>query len=675
MSDENQTRKEIRQRIEQLREEIRRHDQRYYRDADPEISDQEYDRLKKELADLEARYPDLAPEGPSPSVRVGDDRLEQFDSYQHLQPMLSLDNTYSDSELFAFDERLRRRFNTERLPYVVEPKIDGVAVSITYEKGRFVRAVTRGNGTEGDVITANAKTIDSLPMELAGTDHPDVIEIRGEIYMTHEAFETINRQRQEADENSYANPRNLAAGTIKLLDPKEAAKRPLEIVLYGMGHCEPFTFERQSDLHEALHKWKLPTVEKYWRADGINEAWECIEKLDTIRGAFAYDTDGAVIKLDSFRMQREAGSTAKAPRWAIAYKFAAEQAETRLRDIDLQVGRTGALTPVAHLDPVQLAGTTVSRASLHNADEIQRKDIRVGDTIVVEKAGEIIPYVVRSVLEKRPANTEPFTFPDTCPACGTTIRRLEGEAAHRCPNAAGCPPQIRRRIEFFASRQCMDIENLGQAVVDQLVSNDLIHHIADLYRLRVDDLLPLERFAQKSAENLISSLEQSKTRELWRVIHGLGIPHVGAKAAKDLAHAFGSLPKLMDARQDDLIALDGVGDIMADSIVKFFEEPRNRDLVQSLMELGVNPEAETDTTESVEGVSGKTFVLTGSLPNWTRDEATAHIEKAGGRVTSSVSKKTDYVVAGEDAGSKLNKARDLGIKTLDEAALRKLLGN
>jgi len=660
-------------RAAELREVIARHDELYYRKAEPEISDAEYDRLKRELADLEARYPQLARKE-SPTERVGDDRLEAFEQYRHLQPMQSLDNTYNEGELREFDQRLRKLFGDEALDYVVEPKVDGVAVSLTFENGQLVRAVTRGNGVEGDVITQNVRTIDKLPMVLAGKNHPRIVEIRGEIYMTREAFEAINQQREAEDQPLFANPRNLAAGTVKLLDPKETARRPLEVVLYGLGHCEPLPFARQSEFNEALRYWKLPTQEKIWHAAGIDQAWERIQELDELRHGFPYDTDGAVIKLDPLNWQREAGSTAKAPRWAIAYKFAAEQAETTLEKITLQVGRTGQLTPVANLSPVQLAGTTVARASLHNADEIDRKDIREGDCVVVEKAGEIIPYVVRSVPEKRPAGAVPFTFPEHCPDCGTAIVRLEGEAAHRCPNAAGCPPQVRRRIEFFGSRPCMDIENLGKAVVDQLVSASLVQNIADLYRLRVDDLLPLERFAQKSAENLVAALEESKGRELWRLIHGLGIPHIGAKAAKDLAAHFGSLEKLLAAQEEGLVALDGVGEIMARSVVTFFAEPKNRHLVEALIELGVNPMEAPRQMASVEGVTGKTFVLTGTLPNWTRDQATEKIEAAGGKVTSSVSKKTSYVVAGEEAGSKLAKAEKLGVPVLDEAGLRELLG-
>lgn len=652
-------------RVLELRRLIARHDELYYRQSAPEISDFEYDRLKGELLDLEAKHPELA-SADSPSVQVGDDRLEQFESYRHRQPMQSLDNTYSQEELEAFHNRLVRLFAVEDLTYVVEPKIDGVAVSLTYEKGKFVRAATRGNGVEGDDITQNVRTIRSLPHRLHGDRIPDVIEIRGEIFLETEEFQRINQEREEEGLPLYANPRNLAAGTVKLLDPKEVARRKLEIVLYGRGFCEPQIFEHQHEVHETLRKWKLPTVERFWVVRGFQEIWGAVEELDGLRERFAYPTDGAVVKLDSISRQEEAGMTSKAPRWAIAYKFAPERAETRVLNIGIQVGRTGTLTPVAELEPVLLAGTTVSRATLHNADEIARKDVRIGDHVLVEKAGEIIPAVVGVVKGKRSPDAEPFSFPKTCPVCGTEAIRLPDEAATRCPNLS-CPAQVRRRLQHFASRQCMDIEGLGEAVVDQLVSRNLVESIPDLYHLRIEDLLTLDKFAQKSSENLLAAIEASKERELWRLIHGLGIQHIGATASKDLAHAIGDLEKMAQASEAELVAINGIGEITARSIAAFFAEPRNREVVDRLKEAGLRlRETREEKEAGPAAFAGKTFVLTGKLPRLTREEASAKIEASGGRVASSVSKKTSYVLAGEEAGSKLEKAHKLGVPVLDE---------
>jgi DNA ligase (NAD+) len=658
-------------RIQELRRSLVRHDELYYRQATPEISDYEYDQRKQELIDLEATHPEFAASN-SPSVLVGDDRLESFSSYRHRQPMQSLDNTYSQEELRAFHNRLVRLFGVEDLVYVVEPKIDGVAVSLTYEKGELVRAVTRGNGLEGDDITQNVRTIQALPRRLVGSRIPDVIEIRGEIFMETEEFLRINRGREEAGLPLYANPRNLTAGTVKLLDPKEVAQRQLKIVLYGRGYCQPFIFDHQHEIHETIREWKLPSVERYWRVRGFDEIWGAVEELDRMRESFAYPTDGAVIKLDSISRQEEAGMTSKAPRWAIAYKFAAERAETRVNDIIVNVGRTGTLTPVAELEPVLLAGTTVARATLHNADEVARKDVRKGDYVLVEKAGEIIPAVVEVVLAKRPPGVEPYRFPESCPVCGTAAVRLPGESATRCPNIS-CPSQVRRRLQHFASRQCMDIEGLGEAVVDQLVGRSLVSDIPDLYRLRVEDLLELEKFAQRSSENLVAAVAASRERELWRVIHGLGLSHVGATVSKDLAHAMGDLEALMNAKEEALVAINGIGETVARSIVAFFAKEPNRETIRRLKEAGVRMKEERPEGNDGSGAfRGKSFVLTGKLPTLTRDQAAAVIEAEGGRVVSSVSKKTDYLLAGEEAGSKLEKAIKLGVSVIDEEQLREM---
>lgn len=664
----------IRKRITALRAEIARHDELYYRGARPEISDHDYDRRKRELAELEQEYPELHAKE-SPTARVGDDRTSGFETYRHRLPMQSLDNTYSEEELRAFDQRLRKAFGVEELTYFVEPKIDGVAVSLTYEKGRFVRAVTRGNGVEGDDVTRNVRTIRGLPETLAGTGHPEAIEIRGEIFMSLQEFQRLNESRRESGLVTFANPRNLAAGTIKLLDSNEVAQRRLEIVLYGIGHASTPVAASQSEFHQKLRDWRVPTAEKAWPARGIDAVWNAIAELDRLRRAFAYATDGAVVKLDAFAQQEEVGATSKAPRWAIAYKFAAERAETVLRQITIQVGRTGVLTPVAELEPVQLAGTTVSRATLHNEDEIARKDIRVGDTVVVEKAGEIIPAVIAVNLARRPESSEAFHFPQSCPQCNTPTVKLPDEVAWRCPNL-GCPAQVRRRIEHFASKACLDIDGLGEAVVDQLVNRGLVTTISDLYRIEAAQLEELDKFGEKSAENLVQAINASRNSDLWRLIHGLGIPGVGATSAKDLASHFRSLTALAGASAEELVSLDGVGEKTTRGIKAFFNEPANQIFLEELRELGLKPKApERPAGSASTKLAGKTFVLTGTLKRFTRSEATARIEAAGGRVSGSVSKKTSYVLAGTDAGSKLAKARKLGVRVIDEHQLLAMLGD
>ena len=655
--------------IAKLRAEITKHDQLYYKDALPSIDDQAYDRLKAQLAKLEATVPEFD-FGASPTQSVGDDRLEAFESYTHRVPMLSLDNTYSMEELIEFGKRLEKRFPDQTLNYLVEPKIDGVAVSLTYEQGQFVRAVSRGNGAEGDDITQNVRPIKGLPMTL--NDAPEILEVRGEIYMRHEEFERINATRETEGQQLYANPRNLAAGTIKLLDPAEARTRSLDIVLYGVGACEPARFfSHQAEIHEKLKRWGFPVLEKIWLTDGIEQAWTSIENLDTLRQGFTYPTDGAVVKLDDFRLQDEAGFTSKAPRWAIAYKFEAERAETLLKEISLQIGRTGAVTPVALLEPVQLAGTTVSRATLHNEDEIRRKDIRPGDTVLVQKAGEIIPQVLSVNLDKRPADSVPFDFGAHLESLGIIAERDPNEAVWRITRKDD-PIRQQRALQHFASRACMDIENLGTAIVEQLVARGLAHNPADLYTLRIEQLLELDKFAEKSANNLIAALEASKTRCLWQLIHGLGIPHVGKQSAKDLEAYFDSLDAIASASEEALVEVDGVGSIMAQSLHAWFADPDHTTLIDRFRKYGLNfQSARIEIGDSA--LAGKIFVLTGSLPTLTRSEATAMIEQVGGRSSSSVSKKTDYVIAGEASGSKYTKAEKLGIVILDEDQFKHLI--
>jgi DNA ligase (NAD+) len=681
---------EAQTRIHQLRTELVAHDERYYREARPEIGDFEYDVLKTELAQLEAQFPELALVE-SPTQRVGDDRSEGFVRVKHRLAMTTLDNTYDETELREFHARLVKAMGSDDLAYTVEPKIDGVAVSLTYENGKLTRAVTRGDGEEGDDVTVNVKTIRGLPHALkaaasAGDDlfaatYPEVIEIRGEIFLRDEEFTRINQIQEEAGEALYANPRNLAAGTLKQLDSKLVATRRLEIVLYGLGVCEPAPtrFDSQSTFQAQLNAWGLPVVEKFWSVDGIDAVWSSIGELDAMRRGFAYATDGAVVKLDLFSQQlvvgyRGAGQAARklSPRWACAYKFAPDRAETRINAISLQVGRTGAVTPVAELEPVLLAGTTVKRATLHNADEIARKDVRVGDTVLVEKAGEIIPAVIEVVLAKRTPECVAYVFPTECPVCATPLIREEGGVKWMCPNAV-CPEKVRRKIEHFASKASLDIDGLGEEVVDLLLTKGLIKTIPDIFRLKVEDLLPLKKSGEVWATNLFNGIAARKTADLWRVIHGLGIPQVGAASAKDLARRFRSLDVLAGASLNDLVQIDGFGEKTAEAVRTWFGDEVNRAMVADLQAAGVAP---TPPAEAAAGavLAGKTVVLTGTLPTLSREEATAMIEAAGGKVSGSVSRKTHYVLAGEEAGSKLEKAKTLGVPMLDEAGFRALLG-
>ena len=677
---------EAQTRIVELRAEVARHDELYHRRAKPEITDYDYDRLKQELAGLEKLFPAVvqAIGVDSPTARVGDDRAEGFVRVKHRQAMTTLDNTYDEAELREFHARLAKILGADDLAYTVEPKIDGVAVSLTYEHGKLTRAVTRGDGEEGDDVTANVRTIRGLPHTLVGAPVPAGIEIRGEIFLGEEEFRRINQAQEEAGESPYANPRNLAAGTLKQLDARLVASRKLEIVVYGLGWCEPEIVESQSAFRAQLAAWKLPVVEQFWTVRGIDAVWAAIRELDGLRRNLAYGTDGAVVKLDSFAQQKNKGvgyrgmtadgraeaARKLSPRWACAYKFAPDRAETRVLAITIQVGRTGALTPVAELEPVLLAGTTVKRATLHNADEIARKDVRIGDAVLVEKAGEIIPAVVMVLVAKRPAGSESYAFPKKCLVCHTPAVRGEGEVVWRCPNPH-CPEKVRRRIEHFASKAGVDIEGLGEEMVALLLEKQLIRTIPDIFRLKVEDLLPLKKSGEVWAGNLIAGIAARRTADLWRVMHGLGIPQVGAAAAKDLAATFRSLDALAAATDDELLRVEGFGEKTAAAVRAWFAAPANRHLVHELQAAGVQP---TPPVAASSALSGKTFVLTGTLPTLSREEATAKIEAAGGKVSGSVSKKTHYVVAGEEAGSKLEKAKTLGVAMIDEAELLRLLG-
>jgi DNA ligase (NAD+) len=665
--------------IQHLRRLIAKHEELYRRQHAPEISDFEFDELVARLRKLEGKYQEHA----GPELGIGDDRSEGFQQRDHREPMLSLDNTYDEGDFRAFGERLQKALGTSDVDFVVEPKVDGVALSLTYERGRFVRAVTRGNGSRGDDVTHNIALIASLPRELA--DAPDLLEIRGEVYMELAEFQRLNAEREAEGEALYANPRNLAAGTVKLLDLTEARKRRLSVLCYGLGACEPATFATLSEFKARLTRWGFPTRDDIPVQRGIEAAWTAIQQLDGLRRDLPFPTDGAVVKVDRLAEQQKAGRTSKFPHWAVAFKFPPDRAETVLRAITMQVGRTGAITPVAELDPVLLAGSTVARATLHNADEIARKDIREGDTVRIQKAGEIIPQILEVVLSKRPAEAVPFDFEGRLKELGLDAVRVGDEAAYKL-RAPSREMKIRRLIHF-ACKQCLDIDGLGEAVAEQLIDLTLVDAPVDALKLNRGEWMMLEGFKEKSVDNMLAGLAQAKQRELWRAIHALGIPNVGMQTAKDLARHFKSLDALEAAQPADLLVtkvgkkggvsheaiISGVGVEVSQSILGFFSDPQHRDWIKAMREAGLNL-VEAPAAAAIEGIAGKTFVLTGTLPTLGRDEARDLIEKAGGKVSGSVSKKTDYVVAGEEAGSKLTKAQELGVPILDEAGLRQLLG-
>jgi DNA ligase (NAD+) len=672
---------EARARHSKLVEEIREHDHAYHVEAQPKISDREYDRLYHEMLELEKEFPELVTPD-SPSQRVSGEPLKEFKPVQHLVPMLSLDNTYSQEEVRDFVRRVERILPNEKLEWVVEPKVDGVAINLRYENGAFTTGATRGDGTIGDDITVNLKTIRSIPVRLkAGKNIPATLEVRGEVYMTKAGFEKLNAERKAAGDPAFANPRNSAAGSLKQLDPRLVAKRPLDIVIYGTGKIEGKPGELPETHSEVLSWLKalgFKTPDKIWHCRSADELIAAIDDLDKLRRKFAYETDGAVMKLDAFAQRQKAGFTAKAPRWAIAYKYAAQQAETKVLHIMITVGRTGALTPTAVLEPTFLSGSTISRATLHNEDYIRKKDVRIGDTVTIEKAGEVIPKVVDVVLTKRKGKETLFQYPKTCPECGSkAVKEIGGDeeegSVWRCPNP-DCPAQIRGWIQHWCSRGAMDIEGGGEVLAKQLVASGLVQNVAELYRLTKDELANLERMGEKSAQNFLDAIEASKARDMWRVLYGLGILHVGTGVAKSLARHFPTLDAVLAANADQLTEAEDIGDVIAQSIVRWRSDAVNRRLIERLRKEGLNFKSETYRPAVAAGpFAGKTFVLTGTLPSMTREEAAAKIEALGGKVSGSVSKKTDFVLAGEEAGSKLDKAQKLGITVLDEAQFRALL--
>jgi DNA ligase (NAD+) len=659
---------QAKRRIEDLRAVIAEHDRRYYIEAAPTISDKEYDELYRELRELEAQYPELATPD-SPTMRVGGAPLESFRQVTHRTPMLSLDNTYSENEVADFFGRLERLVPSETLDAVIEPKIDGVAVSLYYKQGTLEYAATRGNGVVGDDVTQNIRTIRAVPLRLRGSA-PAEVEVRGEVFLPKKVFAALNAEREEAGEPLFANPRNTAAGSLKQLDPSLVAQRKLSAMFYGLGLLSGAEVSTHQEALECLRKWGLPTHTKIWTARSVEEVIRAIQLLGEIRHDFSFEMDGAVVKVDRYDLRERVGYTSKAPRWAMAFKYQAERAETRLLSIEIQVGRSGKLTPVANLEPVFISGTTVARATLHNGEEIRRKDVRVGDVVVIEKSGEIIPAVVEVLKERRSGDEKPFEMPSRCPSCGSRVSRVEGQVDIRCTNVE-CPEQVKRRLQHFAHRGALDIEGLGVMMVGQLVETGLVRRVDHIYELDENKLGQLDRMGKKSISNLLDGIEASKKQPLWRLIFGLGILHVGTTAARELATYFGSMEALQNASPAELLRVSNTGEIVAASISEWFQNPDNVALLTALKKHGLNF-GEVDRAEAKsETLHGTTWVITGRLSE-PREKFEELIRQHGGRVTGSVSKKTDYVLAGEEAGSKLEKARQLAIKIVNEEEFREI---
>lgn len=723
-----------RERIEQLRREIRHHDRKYYVEADPEIPDEQYDALMDELEQLEEDHPDLVTPD-SPTQRVGGEPIEGFETVEHAQPMLSIDNTYDREKLDTFDERVRKGLDEETVRYLVDPKIDGVACSLRYEQGRLVLAATRGDGKQGDDVTQNVRTIQSVPLKLLEDGWPDVLEVRGEVYWPRKAFEAFNeRRRRQAEEKGkdyepFANPRNGAAGTLKMLDPSVVARRGLAFIAHGFGETSQPLADTASDAFGRVADWGVPVSEYARVCEGIDEVWDAIEQWEARRGTADYDTDGAVVKVDSFQQRRQLGATSKYPRWCIAYKYAAERGQATLQSVTFQVGRTGAITPVAHFETIPLAGTRVSNASLHNFDQVASLDLHLGDTIYVEKAGEIIPQVVDVDASARPDDAEPVTPPETCPECdqptrwekpkpgyvayrctnpdcelhmqrrqakklpsecakcGGEVERVDHMVELRCENPQ-CPAQFRESLKYFAGRGQMDIDGLGPAVVNALIDADRVSHFADLYRLKKDDLVGLKlsehqredgetvvtRIQDKSAENLLKGIEDSKDRGLARVLASLGIPNVGSHAAGIFAEHFEDIDALMAASREELESLPEIGPIIAAGVREFLDSDAGRETIDQLRDVGVDMTSRRQATGEGRALEGMSVVVTGKLEHFSRSEAKEAIERAGGNATSSVSGSTAFVVAGEDPGSKLDDAREKNIEIIDEDEFLKRIG-
>lgn len=660
-----------RRRIERLRETINEHNYRYYVLDQPTVSDAEYDRLLRELQSLEAEHPELITPD-SPTQRVGAQPAEGFATVTHRIPMLSLANAFSAEEVAEFDRRIRDRLDLEELEYAVEPKLDGLAIALRYEQGQLVLGATRGDGKQGEDVTSNVRTVRAIPLRLRGKNIPELLEVRGEIFMTRSGFARLNRRLSEAGQKTFVNPRNAAAGSLRQLDPTVTAQRPLNFYCYGAA-SEAGLPETHSAILEQLRRWGLPVSDQVDVVTGLDGLESAYARFSRRRQELDYEIDGVVYKLDSLEQQREMGFVSRAPRWALAHKFPAQEEVTRLLDIEVQVGRTGALTPVARLEPVFVGGVTVTNATLHNAEEIRRKDVRPGDWVVVRRAGDVIPEVVAPVLDRRPAGTQVWQMPRECPECGSAVEQVEGEAVARCSGGLVCPAQRRRAIEHFAGRAAMDIEGLGKKLIAQLVDADLVHSPADLYRLDADVLQGLDRMGEKSASNLVESLRRSRQTTLARLLYALGMREVGEVTAAQLARHFGSLEAVSEADAEELAAVPDVGPVVAAHIEAFFAESHNREVIDQLLAAGVEYQREAPRKVENLPLAGQTFVLTGSLEGLTRSEARQALEERGAKVTSSVSKKTTAVIAGTEPGSKLDKARDLGVEILDEQALEEML--
>lgn len=660
--------RQVADRIEALRREIAVHEKKYYIDNDPQISDHEFDALMKELRDLEEQHPELAsPE--SPTRRVGEKPLEGFPTVVHARPMLSIENCYEETGLRDFDERVRKLLPGESVAYVAELKIDGIGISLLYEAGRFVRAVTRGDGRRGDDVTAGIRTIRSLPLVIPDSG---AVEVRGEVFLSYPSFHKINREREGQGEPAFANPRNAAAGSVRLLDPRETAARGLDIFVYTLfsGDGEPPT---QMESLRRLRDLGFKTNPRFRFCPNIEDVLAFYRHWTDARDSLDYESDGIVVKVDAAVQRQALGATAKSPRWAVSYKFPARQATTRVRDIIIQVGRTGALTPVALLEPVFLSGTTVSRSTLHNEEELRRKDIRINDVVLVERSGDVIPRVVAVMRDRRTGGEAPFAWPSRCPACNTEVYKPEGEVISRCVNPS-CPARLRESILHYSSRRAMDIEGLGEALIDQLLAAGLVSSLPDLYSLNIDDLVRLERMGPLSSENLIKGIQASRTRDLSRLLFGLGIRHVGERLAQSLSRSFETLDALAAAETPELETVEDIGPKVAESVHFFFRQPANRELIERLRAAGVNVTAQASPGEASRGsLAGEVFVLTGTLNAMTREEASVAIRSMGGETALSVTGRTTRLVAGESPGSKLIKAQRLGIPVLNEDAFLQLL--
>ncbi len=662
--------KDVKQRIEELQEEIRKHDYLYYVKNQPEISDQQYDKLFRQLQKLEKEHPDLVTED-SPTQRVSEQPLEEFEQVDHSVPMLSVDNTYNEDELREFDKRVRKNLKTKNYEFVVEPKLDGLAINLRYEGSRLVTGATRGNGDRGDDVTANIKTIKVIPLKLRGKDVPEVFEARGEVYMPTQSFINLNKAKEKRGEQTFANPRNAAAGSLKLLDSRITAERNLAFYSYGCGEVSEGIADNHFDMLKKIKDFGIPVNPNFQKAEDIEKVIDMCKDWEDKKDGLDYQIDGMVIKVNSFEQHEKLGATGRAPRWCIAYKFPAEKAETKVQSVDVQVGKSGILTPVANLTPVQLAGTTVKRASLHNFDEVDRLGVRVGDTVIIEKAGEIIPHVIKVKKEARGKDTKPIERPKECPNCGGEVKKDKDGVYIRCKNPK-CGAIAKEKLKYFVGKGQMNIDNLGDKIIDQFVEKGLVTTPADLYKLKVSELVELEKMGEKLAQKIIDNIESSKKCSLWRFINALGINLVGGQYAHIVADHFKSLDKLREASKEEIESIDQIGPKMAENIYEYFRDEKNNEIIDQMLKEGVLPKYEKGKTS--EALKGKTVVVTGSLKNFKRSEIKEAITKAGGKASSSVSGNTDYLLVGENPGSKLNQAKEHGVEVIDEEKFMELLG-